>query len=136
MSSRDDTGVLSPALRAMRHALCAKRPTLNPNPIRNPMNYREIVERIRRLDIPARAKAELMMLWHRCKRLVERILQFMDEHRDFTESMLLGAIAAFLLSQIPWIGGFLALCALVTAAAIGVLKQIHADLTQLFETPA
>jgi len=100
------------------------------------MNYREIVERIRRLDIPARAKAELMMLWHRCKRLVERILRFMDEHREFTESMLLGAIAAFLLAQIPYAGGFLALCALVTAAAIGVLKQIHADLTQLFETSA
>jgi hypothetical protein len=99
------------------------------------MNYREIIDRIKKLDIPARAKAELLMLWHRAKQLVARILAFLDSHREFTEAMLLGAIAAFLLSQIPWIGGFLALCALVTAAAVGVLKQIHADLTQLFETP-
>ncbi len=93
-----------------------------------------IVDRIKRLDLPARAKAELMMLWHRCKRLVEKILAFLEAHKEFTEAMLLGAIAAFLLAQIPYIGGFLALCSLVTAAAIGLLKQIHADLTQLFET--
>jgi len=99
------------------------------------MNHRDIIDRIRRLDIPARAKAELLMLWHRAKQLVERLLAFLERHREFTEAMLLGALAAFLLSQIPYIGGFLALCALVTAAAIGVLKQIHADLTQLFETP-
>lgn len=98
------------------------------------MNYHEIVDRIRKLDIPARAKAELLMLWSRAKQLVERILAFLESHREFAEAMLLGSIAAFLLSQIPWIGGFLALCCLVTAAAIGLLKQIHADLTQLFET--
>ncbi len=98
------------------------------------MNYHEIVDRIKRLDIPARAKAELLMLWHRAKRLVERLLAFLDAHREFTEAMLLGALVAFALAQIPWIGGFLALCGLVTAAAVGVLKQIHADLTQLFET--
>lgn len=98
------------------------------------MNYHEIVDRIKRLDIPARAKAELLLIWSKAKRLVERILAFLEAHKEFTEAMLLGAIAAFLLAQLPYIGGFLALCALVTAAAIGVLKQIHADLTQLFET--
>jgi hypothetical protein len=93
-----------------------------------------IVDRIKRLDLPARVKSELLMLATRAKRLVEKILAFLEAHREFTEAMLLGAIAAFLMAQIPYIGGFLALCALVTAAAIGVLKQIHADLTQLFET--
>jgi hypothetical protein len=98
------------------------------------MNYREIVDRIRRLDIPARAKTELLMLATRTRKLVERILDVMERNRHFTEAALLGAIAAFLLSQIPWLGGFLALVALITACAIGVLRQIHADLTQLFET--
>ena len=48
--------------------------------------------------------------------------------------MLLGAIIAYLLAHIPWIGGFLALCALVTAAAIGVLKELREDIASLFET--
>lgn len=98
------------------------------------MNCNDIVDRIRRLDIPARAKAELLMLWHQSRRLVERILAFLESHREFTHALLLGGIVAFLLSQIPWIGGFLALCALITFAAIGVMKQVHADLTRLFET--
>ena len=98
------------------------------------MNYREIIDRIKRLDIPAKAKAELLMLWHRCKRVVERILQFIERHKEFTEAMLLGAILAYLVAHIPWIGGFLALCTLITAAAIGVMKQMHEDLTQLFAT--
>ena len=97
------------------------------------MNYHEIIDRIRRLNIPARAKAELLMLWHQSKRLVERILQFLERHREFAESMLLGAIIAWLLAHIPWIGGFFALCALVTSAAIGVLKEIRSDLDQLFQ---
>jgi len=98
------------------------------------MNYHEIVDRIKQLNIPARAKAELLMLWHQSKRLVERTLKFLDRHREFVESMLLGAVVAWLLAHIPWIGGFLALCALVTAAAVGILKEIRSDLEQLFLT--
>ena len=98
------------------------------------MNYHEIIDRIKRLNIPSRAKAELLMLWHQAKRLVERILQFLERHREFAESMLLGAIIAWLLAHIPWIGMFLGLCALVTCAAIGVLKEIRSDLDQLFQS--
>ena len=98
------------------------------------MKYREIIDRIKKLDIPARAKAELLMLWHRSKRIVERILQFLERHREFAEAMLLGAIAAFLLAHIPWLGCFLALCALVTAAAIGILKEIRSEIEQLFQS--
>lgn len=98
------------------------------------MNYREIIDRIKRLDIPAKAKAELLMLYNRARSLGERILQFIERHKEFTEAMLLGAIAAYILAHVPWIGSFLALCTLITAAAIGVMKQMHEDLTQLFET--
>ena len=98
------------------------------------MNYHEIVDRIRKLDIPARAKAELLMLYHRARNLGERILRFIERHREFAEAMLLGAIAAYLVAHVPWIGGFLALCTLITAAAIGVMKQMHKDLTRLFAT--
>lgn len=98
------------------------------------MNPRDIIDRIRKLDIPAKVKADLLMLWQTAKRIAERILAFLERNRHFVESMMLGAMMAFLLSRIPWIGTFLALCALVTAAAIGLMRQMHADFERLFET--
>ena len=97
------------------------------------MNAQEIIDRIKKLDIPAKAKAELLLLWTRAQRLVEAILSFIEHHRQFGGAMLLGAIIAYLLAHIPWIGGFLALCALVTAAAIGVLKELREDIASLFQ---
>ena len=96
------------------------------------MTKKQAARRIKRLRIPQQAKAELMAMWERARRLVLGILKFIERHRQFGEAVLLGAIIAFLLSQIPWIGGFLALCALVTAAAIGVAKELKEDLNQLF----
>ena len=97
------------------------------------MSKCRIVEEIRKLNIPARAKAELMMLWYKARRLVEAMLRFIERHKEFAEAMILGAIIACLLSHIPWLGGFLALLALVTAAAIGVLNELREDLSRLFE---
>ena len=97
------------------------------------MSRCKIIEQIRKLDIPAKAKAELLMLWHRARRMVEAAIRFIQRHREFGEAILLGAIIAYLLSQVPWIGGFLALCALVTAAAIGVLKELREDIAGLFQ---
>jgi len=91
-----------------------------------------IVEQIRQLDIPAKAKAELLILWSRAHRLVEAIIRFVERHRQFGEAMLLGAIVAYGLAHIPWVGDFLALSALVTAAAIGVLKELREDIASLF----
>ena len=96
------------------------------------MKAQEVIDRIRKLNIPQKAKAELLMLWTRAKHLVEGILRFVSRHRHFGEAVLLGAAIAFLLAQIPWIGGFLALCTLVAAAAIGVMKELREDLDQLF----
>jgi hypothetical protein len=54
-------------------------------------------------------------------------------HRRFGETMILGCVIAFLLAQIPWIGGFLALCALVTSAAMGLMRELREDLTKFFD---
>jgi hypothetical protein len=97
------------------------------------MTPREAFEAIKTMNIPAKAKAELMMLWHRCRGLVEAALRFCRRHREFAEAMILGALVAYLLAQIPWLGGFLALCALVTAAALGVLKELREDIASLFQ---
>lgn len=95
-----------------------------------------IVEAIANLKIPDKAKAELLMLWRKARGVAESILCFLQRHHEFCATLLLGALIAYLLSHIPWIGGFLALCALVTAAALGVLKQLRSDIEALFEPVA
>ncbi len=97
------------------------------------MKSRTIIKRIRKLKIPARAKAELLMLWTRARRLAEAVILFVSAHRRFGEALVMGAVVAFLLSQIPWVGGFLALCALVTAASVGLLRELREDVARFFE---
>ena len=97
---------------------------------------RRIIDEIRRLDIPAKCKAELAMLCAKAKKLGMRILRFLRSHREFAEAMLLGAIVAFLLNKVPLLGGFLALCALVTAAAIGLLRELREDFERFFDSDA
>ena len=95
-----------------------------------------ILDEIRRLDIPAKCKADLAMLCAKAKGLGMRILRFVLSHRQFAEAMLLGAVAAYLLNKLPLVGGFLALCALVTAAAIGLMRELREDLARLFDCDA
>ncbi|MCE9616527.1 MAG: hypothetical protein K8T26_19810 [Lentisphaerae bacterium] len=97
------------------------------------MHPKEVIDRIKNLNIPHRAKAELMFWYSRSRACVVAVLRFVERHRQFGEAVILGAIMAYLLSHIPWIGGFLALCALVTACAIGVAKELKEDLNRLFE---
>ena len=97
------------------------------------MSKFKFIDELRKLDIPAKAKADLAMLYTRAKKLARAILRFLKSHRQFGESLLLGALVAFLLSKVPFIGGFLGLCALVTAAAIGLMRELREDLTKLFD---
>jgi len=85
------------------------------------------------MDIPAKAKAELVLLWHRARKVAEGFVGFVRRHREFTEAVLIGAIMAYALSHIPWIGGFLALCTLVTTTAIGVMHELRESIASLFE---
>ncbi len=96
------------------------------------MNCKSILEEIRKLNIPAQVKAELLILASQAKGLVLAIIRFIQRHRRFGEAMILGAIVAYLLGQIPLIGGFLAMCSLVTAAAIGLMRELREDLSQFF----
>ncbi len=99
------------------------------------MNFcKRIIEELRRLNIPAKVKAELAILATQAQGLVLSIINFIRRHRKFGEAMVLGAISAFILAQVPLIGSFLSLCALVTAAAIGLCREMKEDLTQAFTT--
>ena len=97
------------------------------------MTPREVLNRIRNLNIPRQAKEQLLLLCTRARKLVVGILRFIERHKQFAEAMILGAIIAYLLAHIPWIGNFLALCALITAAAVGVLKALREDIASLFQ---
>jgi hypothetical protein len=102
------------------------------------MSKCKFIDEIRKLDIPSKCKAELLMLYSKCRRLALAIIKFLMTHKRFGEAVILGCIVAFLLTRIPWIGGFLALCALVTAAAMGLMRELREDLTKFFdaEVPA
>lgn len=97
---------------------------------------KRIIDDIRRLNIPVKVKAELVILAAQAKQLALAIIRFIKRHRRFGEAMILGVLVAYLLSRIPWVGGFLALCALVTAAAIGLMRELREDLTHLFTADA
>lgn len=98
------------------------------------MSRPKFIDEISRLNIPSKCKAELAMLYAKCKRLAAAIVRFVKSHRRFGEAMILGCVVAWLLAQVvPWIGGFLGLCALVTAAAIGLMRELREDLSKFFD---
>ena len=97
---------------------------------------KRIIDEIRRLNVPGKIKAELVVLASQARQVAIPIIRFIKRHRRFGEAMILGVLAAYLLTHIPWFGKFLALCALVTAAAIGLMRELREDLTQLFATDA
>lgn len=90
--------------------------------------------KIAKLEIPERTKEALRNLWKTMKPLTEEILRFVYQHRHLTDSLVLGAIAAFLLGLIPFVGDFLALAALITLPAIGLLFEIRSLLAKHFRT--
>lgn len=100
--------------------------------MKTPRHLRSLAARIRRLNLPARAKAALAWLTLRSRPLVLAILRFLRRHRRFCASLLLGAIVAWLLTWVPLAGKFLALCALVVGAVIGLVHELRESLDRLF----
>jgi hypothetical protein len=106
---------------------------VNQNGRRNEMAKLQFIEQLKSMDIPARAKADLLLLWHKARTVAEGIVRFIQRHHRFAQSMILGAIIAYAVAHVPWIGGLLAACALVTSAAIGVLHELRESIAELFE---
>ena len=99
------------------------------------MTQKEVVNEIKELDLSGRVKAELLKLWFKCKEIVERLIAFIKRHKDLAECLALGAIVAFLISQLPFMGNFLALLALVTSGAVGLMLEMRNYLSQMFAQP-
>ena len=100
------------------------------------MNEETVRKKIWLLRISEDAKQSLLALYRSSKHLVEGILAFIRKHRHLSESLLLGAVVAFLLCQLPWLGSFLGLVALVTAGAVGLMREMKAQLAEVFGEPA
>lgn len=93
---------------------------------------RAIIERIRALNIPQRAKAELFLLWSHARWLAEKVIGFVARHHSLGECLVLGAIVAYLLASVPLLGGFFALVALVTAASVGLMVEMIKEIESVF----
>lgn len=99
------------------------------------MTTQEAVKEIKELDLPARVKAELLRMYFKMREVAIAILEFLKRHKQLGECLALGAIVAFLLAQLPFLGSFLALLALVTASAVGLMLEMRNYLTQIFTMP-
>ncbi len=99
---------------------------------KTPKGHRRLIDEIKDLEIPARAKAELAMLCVHGRELVRRVLRFIRRHRHIAESILLGTVIGYLLCFVPRIGGFLSLVALATSVAAGMVKELREQLAALF----
>jgi hypothetical protein len=97
-----------------------------------PKGNRRLIDDIRALDIPARAKAELALLCTKARELGRKIIRFMKRHRHLGEAAVLGAVIAYLFCHIPIIGGFLALVSMALSVATGVLMELKESLAALF----
>jgi hypothetical protein len=96
---------------------------------------REIIARLRTLNLPQRIKGELLLLWRHARVLVESVIGFVVRHNHLGECLVLGAVVAYLLAKVPAVGGFLALVALVTAASVGLMVGLRKEIESVF-TPA
>lgn len=99
------------------------------------MTRRTVERRIRKLKIPQDAKECLLRLWTKSKALIESILTFIRQHRHLSESLLVGAIVAFLLCKLPWIGDFLGLLVLMAASAVGLMRELRAQMGEALAVP-
>ena len=100
------------------------------------MNASDAFNAINRMNLAAKVKAELFKFWTCFRNVGNKIIAFIKRHKHLSEALLLGAIVAFLCSQMPGIGGFLALLALVTSAAVGLMLELRDSLNSMFDDGA
>ena len=96
------------------------------------MNASDAFRQINALNLLAKVKGALFRFYLTSRRIGSLILAFIKRHPHLSESLLLGAIVAFLFSRLPGIGGFLALLALVTSAAVGLMLEMRDSLNSFF----
>jgi hypothetical protein len=97
-----------------------------------PKGHRRLIDDIRDLNIPSRLKSEVFALCVRARDLGRKVIRFIKRHRHLGESVVLGCLIAYLLFYVPFIGGFLGLCALALTISSGVLRELQESIAALF----
>lgn len=98
-----------------------------------PRTGKSLFSEVRALNIPSRAKAELLLLCARAKELGRKIIRFVKRHKHICENAVIGAILAYMMLFIPGLlGSFLALVAMALSVSAGVLRELQDSIASLF----
>ena len=97
-----------------------------------PESQSTIWKKIRRLDLPREAKQGLRNLWHQARTLVQAIVNWLYQRRQFSSAVMLGVAVAYLLHPLPLVGPILATLSISLAVLYGIALQFRADLDKHF----
>ncbi len=93
---------------------------------------RSIWNKIHRLDLPRKTKEMLRNMWHRAKAIVQALVNWLCQHRQFCSTVMLGVALAYLVHPLPWVGPILSTLSISLAVLYGLALQVRADLDRHF----
>lgn len=85
---------------------------------------RALANRTRAKRIPRLAREAFLFMQAHTRQAIRVVIRFAVRHSALIENLVIGAIVACLLAQIPYIGAFLATIALAAAAGAGLLIDL------------
>ena len=97
------------------------------NPKTPPSPPKDFLRKLRRLDLPARAKSILQELYEQAASLVRRLVEFLYHNRIFAAYLVLGICLYWALGPIPVVGSLLAALGLSFSILLRLFKQIESD---------
>jgi uncharacterized membrane protein len=99
------------------------------------LNLKTVRMRVSRLFATRLTKRQLRLLSRRITSLAKYIWSFLKRHRQLSEGILVGALAAILLVQLPWIGDLLAILCVSAGAFVGMIRELMGLLDESFNQP-
>ena len=97
-----------------------------------PESKQTIWKKIRQLDLPRKAKQELRNLWHHARTLVQAIVNWLYQRRQFCSTVMLGVAVVYLVHPFPAVGPVLATLSISFAVLYGIALQVRNDLDKHF----
>ncbi len=91
-----------------------------------------IWKKIRRLNLPRNTKECLRHLWYQAKVLVQAIVNWLYQRRQFCSAVMLGVALAYLVHPFPIVGPTLASLSVSMSVLYGIVLQVRADLDRHF----
>ena len=96
------------------------------------MNQQKILDRIRTMKIPGKAKAELRRLWRRAGRVWVAVIGLMRSRMWLRDALTLSIAIVFLWPAVPLLCTGMAML-LVTSAALELRQRLRGDLSRRFK---